>query len=209
VITAPALPALKSMTPVKFSCRRSDNRPTLKATFGGSGNTGFPIHAVRSRRRTETIPFDPSMLFHIIFTVPSHATCMMELNVNTEWSMTMKKIVLVATVVMIVAFFAIHSVAFAESLRCRDYVERGTLSTMGGTLVEAGHEWILKTEEGIIYKLHLGPADYRNIKEFLLNDGADAVVSGFVHERDIAVTMIERDGQSPIFRDVEGRPARG
>ncbi|MDI9551339.1 MAG: hypothetical protein QM324_06485, partial [Bacteroidota bacterium] len=94
-------------------------------------------------------------------------------------------------------------------LRCRDYVERGTLSTMGGTLVEAGHEWILKTEEGIIYKLHLGPADYRNIKEFLLNDGADAVVSGFVHERDIAVTMIERDGQSPIFRDVEGRPARG
>jgi len=119
-------------------------------------------------------------------------------------TMTRQRVIIVTAIVLMVAFTA--TISFAEALRGRDYVRSGTMKTMEGTLVQDGHEWGLLSGD-MIYDLHMGPEHYRTDKGLILNDGATAVVAGFVDGSDIAVTAIETGGASLTLRDDMGRPA--
>ncbi len=117
----------------------------------------------------------------------------------------MKKISIAALLVFVISVLT-FSAGFAEMLKGRDFVRLGKIATLKGTLIEEGHEWSLRNENGI-YDLHLGPSNYRDDKEFVLTDGGNATVSGFVHGKDMAVTVIETGGESVTLRDKTGRPA--
>ncbi|MFC1534278.1 DUF4405 domain-containing protein [Thermodesulfobacteriota bacterium] len=94
----------------------------------------------------------------------------------------------------------------SETLRGRDYVSLGKPGTLSGVLVQVGDEWGLKAD-GITYEIHMGPSDFRSSKGFVLKDGAEAAVTGFIHGTDISVTVIETGGQALVLRDETGRPA--
>ena len=117
----------------------------------------------------------------------------------------MKKISIVVMLVFIISALT-FSASLAETLKGRDFVRLGKIATLKGTLIEEGHEWSLRHENGV-YDLHMGPGDYRDDKGIVLKDGENATVSGFVHEKDVAVTVIETGGKSVTLRDKTGRPA--
>jgi len=117
----------------------------------------------------------------------------------------MKKISIAALLVFVISVLT-FSAGFAEMLKGRDFVRLGKIATLKGTLIEEGHEWNLRHENSI-YALHLGPSDYRDDKGIVLKDGENATISGFVHGKDMAVTMIETGGKSLTLRDETGRPA--
>ena len=117
----------------------------------------------------------------------------------------MKKISIIALLVFTFSLLT-FSVGFAETLKGRDFVRLGTIATLNGTLVEAGHEWGLQHKDSL-YDLHLGPSDYRDNKEVVLKDGENATITGFIHERDIAVTVIKTRDKSVTLRDKTGQPA--
>jgi hypothetical protein len=116
----------------------------------------------------------------------------------------MKKISKVLWLVLIISAFT-FSAGFSETLKGRDYVSLGEMAALKGTLIEEGNEWSLRSEHGV-YELHLGPSDYRDDQGIVFKDGADATVSGFVHEKHVAVRVIETAGKSVTFRDEVGRP---
>jgi hypothetical protein len=91
-------------------------------------------------------------------------------------------------------------------LRGRDFVQLGKVATLTGSLEQHGDEWGLKVGT-TSYEIHLGPADYRAHKGFVLKDRDQATVKGFVYGTDVAVMEIEAGGKSILLRDETGRPA--
>ena len=91
-------------------------------------------------------------------------------------------------------------------LKGRDLVQLGKIATLTGTLEQHGDEWGLKIGT-TSYEIHLGPADYRAHKGFVLKDGDQATVTGFIYGTDVAVATIETGGNSISLRDETGRPA--
>jgi hypothetical protein len=91
-------------------------------------------------------------------------------------------------------------------LKGRDFVQLGRVATLTGILEQHGDEWGLKVGT-TSYEIHLGPADYRVHKGFVLKDGDQATISGFVYSTDIAVSTIETGGNSILLRDETGCPA--
>jgi hypothetical protein len=53
----------------------------------------------------------------------------------------------------------------------------------------------------------MGPSDFRASKGFVLKDGAEATVTGFIYNNDVSVTVMETDGQKIVLRDESGRAA--
>ena len=96
--------------------------------------------------------------------------------------------------------------AHPTKLKGRDFVRLGQPTTLKGTLMQIGDEWGLKVGDRV-YEIHLGPSEYRTAKGFLLNQGEEATVKGFVYKTDVAVTTIETEGKSIMLRDPTGRPA--
>ena len=91
------------------------------------------------------------------------------------------------------------------ALKGRDFVRLGTLATHSGILVKLGDEWGLESD-GTVFEIHLGPAEYRASQGFSLTAGTAATVTGFVHNKDLSVTVIESGGRSLTLRDATGRP---
>lgn len=94
----------------------------------------------------------------------------------------------------------------AEKLKGRDYVRLGKPGTVSGTLVQVGDEWGLKVT-GNTYEIHMGPSDFRASQGFVLKDGAEAAVTGFIYGNNISVTVMETAGQKIVLRDETGRAA--
>jgi len=93
-----------------------------------------------------------------------------------------------------------------STLKGRDFVRLGNLSTLTGTLVQKGDEWGLKVGD-TVYDIHLGPSEYRSIRGFHLKDGDKATIRGFVYKKDLTIVSIETGGKSITLRDETGRPA--
>ncbi|MBN2569722.1 MAG: hypothetical protein JXB42_09870 [Deltaproteobacteria bacterium] len=117
----------------------------------------------------------------------------------------MKKITIVVLLVFVASALML-SVGFAETLKGKDFVRLGKIVQLNGTLIETGHEWSLRHNDSV-YNLHLGPSDFWSDKGIILKDGENASLRGFIHEKDVAVTVIETGGKSATLRDDEGRPA--
>jgi hypothetical protein len=94
----------------------------------------------------------------------------------------------------------------ASTLKGRDFVRLGNLSTLTGTLVQKGDEWGLKVGD-TVYDIHLGPSEYRSTRGFHLKDGGNATIRGFVYKKDLTIVSIETGGKSITLRDETGRPA--
>jgi hypothetical protein len=90
-------------------------------------------------------------------------------------------------------------------LKGRDIARMGKPETLIGTLARKGDEWTLKTD-GVVYEIHMGPAEFRAQKGFTIAEGKEATVSGFLYGRDIAVTSMTTGGKSIVLRDETGRP---
>jgi hypothetical protein len=94
----------------------------------------------------------------------------------------------------------------SKVLKGKDYVRMGKVETLIGNLVQKGDEWELKVGD-TKYEIHMGPIDFRNTQGLILKEGAQAVVTGFVYNNDLSVTIIETGGKSVSLRDEFGRPA--
>lgn len=117
-----------------------------------------------------------------------------------------KKICLSIAAVCMAALYPVRTSA-AEEVKGKNVVAAGTVQTLTGTLKpEGGHDWMLITAEGT-YELHLGPANYRESKQFSMAEGDKASVTGFVHEKHIAPISIKTDKASITLRDEKGKAA--
>lgn len=115
----------------------------------------------------------------------------------------------ITSVIILSAFLVallLPQIALADTLRGRDFVRLGEINTLHGTLVQEGTEWTLRVSDKI-YAIHLGPSEYRESNGYVLTDGAEATVKGFVYEQDVTVTTIETGGKVMTLRDETGRPA--
>jgi len=94
----------------------------------------------------------------------------------------------------------------SSTLKGRDYARLGKMDVLTGTLIQQDKEWRLKVGDSI-YDIHLGPIEYRTNKAFILKNGEDAIITGFVYQNHVTVTSIETGGKSVILRDENGRPS--
>jgi hypothetical protein len=94
----------------------------------------------------------------------------------------------------------------AEKLKGRDYVNLGKKETLAGVLAQVGDEWGLKVAD-TTYEIHMGPSDFRAAQGFVLKDGAEATVTGFIYGSNLSVTAMETGGQKVVLRDETGRAA--
>lgn len=90
-------------------------------------------------------------------------------------------------------------------LKGRDIVRMGKPEMLKGILAKKGDEWTLETK-GTVYDIHMGPAEFRAQKGFILTVGKAATVSGFLYGRDMAVTTMATDGKSIVLRGDTGQP---
>ena len=95
---------------------------------------------------------------------------------------------------------------FAETLKGRDYADRGELKTLNGNLIQIGDEWGLRVGD-TAYEIHMGPIEFRESKGIILTDGQPATVKGFVYKTDIAAASLETGGKYILLRGDDGKPA--
>ncbi len=99
----------------------------------------------------------------------------------------------------------------AEKLKGRDFVERGELTTVRGTLRLQRGEWYLDSGN-ILHELHFGDLEYRAKTGIRLQQGEPATVRGFLYAQegadilDIAVCAVAMDGEIYRFRNDDGSP---
>jgi hypothetical protein len=114
--------------------------------------------------------------------------------------MDSKKLIKTTMIILFVFLgmaFSAHG-AFAGTLKGRDFVRLGKLTTLKGTLILEDDEWTLKSRDSL-YEIHLGPSEYREAKGFPLKDGEIATVKGFLFKSEMAVTVIETGGKSIVL----------
>lgn len=106
-------------------------------------------------------------------------------------------------IITVVALAATSAFAQVNGMYGRQIAADGTVDTFRGTLGLDGNEWILNVGS-IAYNLHLGR--YGHEPDLALNDGASAVVEGFVMERGIAPVSILTEGEELAFWHEDGYP---
>ena len=125
-----------------------------------------------------------------------------------EMRKKMKKTLVMITFVLFLSISVFSLSCLAQTLSGQDFVRLGKMTTLTGTLVQEGEEWMLKVGD-TIYEIHLGPSEYMKQKGLVLKSGEEAKVRGFVYETNVAVVSIETSGKSIILRDEKGSPAWG
>lgn len=112
------------------------------------------------------------------------------------------------TMAATVCLFALSAatIAFAENVKGADCVTMEERTKLEGKLIQEGDEWSIMSGANR-YALHLGPEEYRRDKGLVLENGRNAVLEGFMHGKDIAVTEISTGGTTLALRGEDGRPA--
>jgi hypothetical protein len=120
----------------------------------------------------------------------------------------MKKYVL-SVLSLVLLFLAgsglIGANAAEKSLTGKDLVRLGKAGTVSGSLLEKGGEWYLQTKTEV-FNLHFGNHDYRARTGIRLATGKSAVVKGFIHGKEVAVSAITVDRKNYQFRRANGAP---
>ncbi len=92
-----------------------------------------------------------------------------------------------------------------ERLTGRDFIRLGELAEITGTLFYEDGEWFAEADD-IIYEIHLGDHDYREEIGLDLQEGQEALVSGYLYQDDLAVVCISVEGVDYVLREEDGTP---
>ena len=120
----------------------------------------------------------------------------------------MKKHGLLLTILALLVLSGICSFttkAEEKTLSGKDFVKLGKLGTVSGSLLEQADEWYVKVQN-VVYVIHMGNHDFRSKTDIPLENGKNAIVTGFIHGKDIAVCTITIDHKKYRFRDDDGAP---
>lgn len=114
----------------------------------------------------------------------------------------MKKNIFIISVVLLLAAAV---TIFADDLKGRDLVTKGTLKEMEGNFVMEDNEWYLLTGSER-FLIHQGPDFYTDEIGINLKDNDQIKVYGYLYSDEITPVKITANNKDYLFRDNTGRP---
>lgn len=120
----------------------------------------------------------------------------------------MKKYSLLLLTLVLLALSGICPIgtkAEEKTLSGKDFVTLGKQGTVSGSLLEQAGEWYVK-DQNAVYGIHMGNRDFQAKTGIPLKNGKNAIVTGFIYGKDIAVCTITIDHKKFRFRADDGSP---